>query len=93
MAKNAGIADSRTQLIINGIYPCICFIAAVTGARLCDVIGRRPLLLYSIVMCSACFLIIFGTSKAATDNQANTAASYRYVHLCDQIFGRELKPL
>lgn len=47
MAENAGIDDSRTQLIINGIYPIVCFIAAVTGARMCDTVGRRPLLLWS----------------------------------------------
>jgi MFS family permease len=74
MAKNAGIDDSHTQLIINGIYPIVCFIAAVTGARMCDTVGRRPLLLWSTVFCSACFLVIFGTSKLAKEDPHNTSA-------------------
>ena len=75
MAANAGIASKHTQLILNGIYPILCFIAAVTGARMTDVIGRRPLLLYSTIFCSACFLVIFGTSKLATENQSNSSAA------------------
>lgn len=58
MAEKAGISDPKTQLVINGIYPCICFVAAVIGARLCDVVGRRPLLLYSTIFCSMTFLVI-----------------------------------
>ncbi|OBT96818.1 hypothetical protein VE01_04067 [Pseudogymnoascus verrucosus] len=75
MVKNAGIDDAHTQLILNAIYPIICFIAAVTGARMTDVIGRRPLLLYSTVFCSMSFLVIFGTSKLATESAANRAAA------------------
>lgn len=40
-----------------------------------DVIGRRPLLLYSILFCSASFLVIFGTSKLASEDRSNTAAA------------------
>ncbi len=75
MVKNAGISDAHTQLILNAIYPIICFIAAITGARMTDVIGRRPLLLYSIVFCSFCFLVMFGTSKLATEDPSNSAAA------------------
>jgi len=96
MAEQAGIADESSQLIINGIYPVICFFAAVTGARLCDVVGRRPLLLYSIVFCSACFLVIFGCSKAATDSEGNKAASYAtiaWVYIFGIIFSLGWTPL
>jgi len=40
-----------------------------------DKIGRRPLLLYSIVFCSVCFAIMTGTSKLATDDPNNSSAA------------------
>ena len=95
MAKNAGIADAKTQLIINGIYPIVCFIAAVTGARLCDVVGRRPLLLYSTIFCSATFLVIFGTSKVATESQSKAASNsaIAFVYVFGIIFSMGWTPL
>lgn len=75
MVKAAGIDDSHTQLILNAVYPIICFFAAVTGARMNDTVGRRPLLLYSTIFCSFSFLVIFGTSKLATENPSNTSAA------------------
>ncbi|KAH6700568.1 hypothetical protein BKA61DRAFT_636606 [Leptodontidium sp. MPI-SDFR-AT-0119] len=96
MAENAGIDDSRTQLIINGIYPCVCFVAAVTGARLCDTVGRRPLLLYSTIFCSACFLVIFGTSKIANEqpgNKSATDSAIAFVYLFGIVFSLGWTPL
>ncbi|WPH01330.1 Hypothetical protein R9X50_00416900 [Acrodontium crateriforme] len=75
MAKNAGIDDAHTQLVLNAIYPIISFFAAVFGARMTDVIGRRPLLLYSTLFCSASFLVIFGTSKLASEDSSNKSAA------------------
>ena len=75
MLENAGITSEKTQLMLNGIYPAICLVAASTGARLTDKIGRRPLLLYSIVFCSIAFAIITGTSKLATDDPTNKNAA------------------
>jgi MFS family permease len=40
-----------------------------------DLIGRRPLLLYTIVFASVCFAIITGTSKMATDDPTQVAAA------------------
>jgi MFS family permease len=75
MLTNAGITDEKTKLMLNGINPALSFLGAILGARLTDKIGRRPLLLYSIVFCSVCFAIITGTSKLATDDRSNSAAA------------------
>jgi MFS family permease len=40
-----------------------------------DVIGRRPLLLYTTVFCSCCFAVITGTSKLAVDDGQTAAAN------------------
>ena len=84
MLKTAGINSPSKQLLLNGIYPVICFFAAITGARLTDKIGRRPLLLYTTMFCSACFAIITATSKRAAEHpsdtgSANTTIAFIYV--------------
>ncbi|EXK25352.1 hypothetical protein FOMG_17985 [Fusarium oxysporum f. sp. melonis 26406] len=75
MLKNAGITAEHTVLALNGINPVLCLFGAVLGARLTDAVGRRPLLLYSIVFCSCCFAIITGTSKLSLDDPNNHAAA------------------
>ncbi|KAM5354749.1 hypothetical protein ACJ41O_001396 [Fusarium nematophilum] len=75
MLHNAGILEEHKVLALNGINPVLCFFGAILGARMCDVIGRRPLLLYSIVFCSCCFAIITGTSKLSLDQPDNTSAA------------------
>lgn len=84
MLQQAGIESERIQLMLNGIYPVICLFAAVTGARLTDKVGRRPLMIYSLLFCSVAFAIITGTSKLATDhpdnsNAANTTIAFIYL--------------
>lgn len=74
MLVNAGITHEHTVLALNGINPVLCFFGACLGARLTDVVGRRPLLLYSIVFSSLCFAIITGTSKLSIDQPDNHSA-------------------
>jgi sugar porter (SP) family MFS transporter len=75
MLNNAGIVDTKKVLALNGVNPALCFVGAVFGARMTDVIGRRPLLLYTIVFASVCFAIITGTSKLSIDDPGNMAAA------------------
>lgn len=63
MLNNAGITDPQKALALNGINPALCLIGAVLGARITDIVGRRPLLLYTIVFALCCFAILTGTSK------------------------------
>lgn len=75
MLESAGIVQEQRVLALNGINPVLSLFGAVLGARMSDVIGRRPLLLYTIVFASVCFAIITGTSKMATDDPTQVAAA------------------
>ncbi|KAK8069254.1 hypothetical protein PG994_005870 [Apiospora phragmitis] len=75
MLRSAGIKDEKKVLAINGINPVLCFLGAIFGARMTDVLGRRPLLIYSIIFCSCCFAVITGTSKLSLDDPANKSAA------------------
>ncbi|KAG5949933.1 hypothetical protein E4U53_005632 [Claviceps sorghi] len=75
MLKNAGIVEEKKRLALNGINPVLCFLGAVLGARMTDVVGRRPLLLYSIVFAACCFAVLTGTSKLSLDDPTNMAAA------------------
>ncbi|KAF5237861.1 hypothetical protein FANTH_10575 [Fusarium anthophilum] len=75
MLKQAGITDEKKVLALNGVNPVLCFFGAILGARLTDVIGRRPLLIYSIIFCSCCFAVITGTSKLSLDQPDNASAA------------------
>ncbi|KAL9562293.1 hypothetical protein ACKAV7_013376 [Fusarium commune] len=75
MLKQAGITNEKKVLALNGINPVLCFFGAILGARLTDVVGRRPLLIYSIIFCSCCFAVITGTSKLSLDQPDNASAA------------------
>ncbi|KAI5269043.1 general substrate transporter [Aureobasidium subglaciale] len=96
MLEQAGITAQGTKLMLNGIYPVICFFAAILGARMTDVVGRRPLLLYSILFCSACFAIICGTSKLAETDIGNKSAAnttIAFIYLFGIVFSFGWTPL
>lgn len=96
MVANAGITSESTQLLLNGLNPVFCFIAAILGARFCDRIGRRPLLLCSIFFCSVCFAVMTGTSKVAMSGDGNSSAAYGtivFVFLFGVVFSFGWTPL
>lgn len=75
MLKSAGITEEHKVLALNGINPALSFLGAILGARMTDVIGRRPLLLYTIIFASICFAVITGTSKMAETDPTQVAAA------------------
>ncbi|KAG8668161.1 hypothetical protein FPOAC2_10071 [Fusarium poae] len=75
MMNTAGITDEKKVLALNATNSVLGLIGSLIGARLTDKAGRRPLLLYSIVTCSAIFAVITGTSKMAVDDKSNTNAA------------------
>lgn len=96
MVQNAGIGSVKTQLMLNGIYPVLCFITSVSGAGLTDRLGRRPLMIYSLLFCSVAFAIILGTSKLSVDNPNNSNAantSVAFIYLFGIVFSFGWTPL
>ncbi|KAJ5832531.1 hypothetical protein N7474_000842 [Penicillium riverlandense] len=96
MAKNAGVDSVSTQLMLNGIYPVICLFASVAGANMTDRIGRRPLMLYSLLFCSVAFAIMIGTSKISNDDRSNSNAantSLAFIYLFGIVFSFGWTPL
>ncbi|KAJ4249849.1 hypothetical protein NW762_012192 [Fusarium torreyae] len=75
MMNTAGITDQKKVLALNATNSVLGLLGSVVGARLTDRVGRRPLLIYSIICCSVIFAVITGTSKMAVDDKSNTNAA------------------
>ena len=96
MLDNAGIRDEKRVLLLNAINPVVCFFGACLGARLSDRIGRRPLLLYSLLFCIGCFAIMTGTSKLSTTDPTNSASAnttVAFIYLFGIVFSFGWTPL
>ena len=48
MVENVGITNTNTKLLLNAVYAITGWIAAIIGARLQDVVGRRKMFLWYI---------------------------------------------
>lgn len=75
MLNTAGLTEEKLVLALNATNSVLGFLGSIVGARLTDRVGRRPLLLYSIVICSGIFAVIFGSSKLAVDDPTNKHAA------------------
>lgn len=95
MLEKAKIVDEHKVLALNGINPVLSFLGAITGARMTDVVGRRPLLIYTIIFASVCFAIITGTSKLAKDddNQAAANTTVAFIFIFGVVFSFGWTPL
>ncbi|KAL6399271.1 lactose permease [Ilyonectria robusta] len=75
MMNTAGITDEKKVLALNASNSVIGLLGSLIGARLTDPIGRRPLLIYSIIFCSFIFAVITGSSSLAVNDPGNTHAA------------------
>ncbi|KAK0101389.1 hypothetical protein ONS95_006564 [Cadophora gregata] len=75
MMNTAGIVEQKKVLALNAVNSMLGFLGSLLGARLTDRVGRRPLLIYSILCCSVIFAVITGTSKMAVDDPSNHHAA------------------
>jgi MFS family permease len=74
MLKNVGITSVDTQLLLNIIYALTGWIAASSGARFHDIVGRRKMMMGSCAGMAVCLAIVAGTA-ADFENTGSTPAS------------------
>lgn len=75
MMNTAGITEEKKVLALNATNSVLGLLGSLVGARLTDRVGRRPLLIYSIICCSVIFAVITASSKLAFDDRSNTHAA------------------
>ncbi|KAF4442931.1 hypothetical protein F53441_11575 [Fusarium austroafricanum] len=75
MMKSAGITDEGKVLALNATNSVVGLLGSIVGARLTDKVGRRPLLIYSILFCSVIFAVLTGASKLAVEDDNPQAAN------------------
>ena len=56
LARQAGVKQSNTRLMLNGIISCVSFVGALIGSTLVDKVGRRKMLFGSTCV----FIVLFG---------------------------------
>jgi MFS family permease len=62
MLQNVGITSVNTQLLLNIVYALTGWIAASSGARFHDIVGRRKMLMGSCVGMAICLAIVAGAA-------------------------------
>ncbi|KAL1975649.1 hypothetical protein VTN31DRAFT_4041 [Thermomyces dupontii] len=88
LLENVGITDTNTQLLLNIIYALTGWIAATSGSRFHDVIGRRKMFLGSTAGMVICLAITAGTAaKFVQDgNTTASAASIAFIYIFGVVF-------
>ncbi|KAJ9633647.1 hypothetical protein H2204_006853 [Knufia peltigerae] len=83
LLTNVGITDTNTVLLLNAIYALTGWIAAATGARFHDIIGRRKMMLGSTFGMVICLAITAGTAAGYvnTGSQASSKASIAFIYI------------
>jgi len=74
MLQQAGITNTNTQLMLNGLISTISFIGAVIGSTLVDTVGRRRMLFGASCLFVMWFVLIAALS-ATFDGSTNKAGS------------------
>lgn len=69
MIATAGIDNTNTQLLLNAINPIFSMIAAIVGAYMLDRLGRRPMMLASLVGSLACYILLTAFSAQSSNNE------------------------
>lgn len=75
MAKAVGITNTKTLILLTGMYFVVSWIAAIVGANLHDRFGRRKIMITAM----GCLTIIFAVMAATTaefQKTGSNAASY-----------------
>jgi MFS family permease len=94
MARQAGIDDKNTQLMLTGIIAVISFIGAVIGSTLVDRVGRRKMLFGASCLFVFWFVIItiLSSQFAGSGNKAGSNATIAMIYLFGFTFSVAFTP-
>ncbi|MCJ1285503.1 hypothetical protein MMC26_004843 [Xylographa opegraphella] len=83
LLKNVGVTNTNTILLLNAVYAITGWIAAIMGARLHDVVGRRKMFLISTAGMILCLSITAGTAAGyvETGSSQASAASIAFIYI------------
>jgi len=83
LLTNVGVTDTNTVLLLNAIYALTGWIAAATGARFHDIIGRRKMMLGSTLGMIICLTITAGTAAGYvnTGSTSSSKASIAFIYI------------
>ncbi|KAF2489097.1 hexose transporter [Lophium mytilinum] len=95
MLTQAGITNPTTQLQINVILNCWCFVVAVVGSFLLDVVGRRKQTLWCMVGMIATFYIAGGLTKSfgESTNTSGIYATIAFIFLFQGFYSASITPM
>ncbi|KAE9979068.1 hypothetical protein EG328_001100 [Venturia inaequalis] len=95
MLTLAGITNSTTQLQINVILSCWCFVVAVVGSYLLDIIGRRPQMLWSVLSMAVCLFAIGAMTKAygTSTNTSGIYGTIAFIFIFQGLYSVSVTPL
>jgi MFS family permease len=89
MVKTAGISSVTIQLLLNAVQTPIMFVAAVTGSRLVDRVGRRKMFILSSAGMTISVSIVTACSALQAGHPAvgTTGIVFLYVFLVSFAMG------
>lgn len=95
LLSSAGYTSQKSKANINLFYSCEQFIIAICGALCVDKLGRRPLLLFSMIGCSVVWVgMTIATSQFdKTDSPAASKAATAMIFLFGAVFSFGITPL
>lgn len=87
LVAQVGITNPNTQLLLNAIYAITGWIAAIIGARLHDVLGRRTMFLASTAGMVLCLAIAAGGAAGYTEGSIPASkASISFIYVFGVVF-------
>jgi len=88
MLKNVGITSVDTQLLLNVIYALTGWIAASSGARFHDIVGRRKMMMGSCAGMAICLAIVAGAAAdfEHTGSAPASKASIAFIFIFGCVF-------
>jgi MFS family permease len=78
MMETVGMTDSGQQLLVNALNNVFCFVSGLVGAAQVDRWGRRPLMLWGILISGLVYIPI-NVLGGLADGHISTASGYAFI--------------